>query len=279
MGIRDNFIQAWKELFGRTSAKSASASSEPKLEPITQKETVSDKELTGVRLGNLYATEQTVSEPVRQAVKDAVREAVKEVNATDSKVSPLDDSRDLFRDVPRDMIRDTKMPLGGIPSMHSTALPGNEVTIISKNTIVEGGIRSYANINVEGNIKGNVRTTKNASISGKVVGNLECSNANMVGAAIQGDLVSNGAVGMDQNSLLLGDLSALNLRINGKIKGNLHVDGKAELDADSIILGDINATKIVVDEGAKIRGFVTVASTHEIDSSLFPEQVAITEVE
>ncbi len=270
MGIRDNFIQAWKELFGRTSDKSASASGEPKREPITPKENVSDKELTGVRLGNLYATEQAVSEPVRLAVKEAVREAVKEVDATGSKASPLDDSRELFRDVPRDMIRDGKTPSSGL---------GNEVTIISKNTIVEGGIRSYANINVEGNIKGNVRTTKNASISGKVVGNLECSNADMVGAAIQGDLVSNGAVGMDQNSLLLGDLSALNLRINGKVKGNLHVDGKAELDADSIILGDINATKIVVDEGAKIRGFVTVASTHEIDSSLFPEQVAITEVE
>ncbi|MEG0615743.1 MAG: hypothetical protein RR540_08300 [Oscillospiraceae bacterium] len=56
-----------------------------------------------------------------------------------------------------------------------------ETTVISRNTIIDGNIRSFANIAIEGSVKGDVQITKNANLSGKLVGDLECNNATMLG--------------------------------------------------------------------------------------------------
>ncbi len=57
-----------------------------------------------------------------------------------------------------------------------------ETTIISRNTIIDGNIRSFANINIDGSVKGDVTITKNINVTGKVVGDIECNNSVMTGA-------------------------------------------------------------------------------------------------
>ena len=67
-----------------------------------------------------------------------------------------------------------------------------ETTIISRNTIINGNIRSFANVNIDGSVKGDVRITKNISVAGKVVGDVECNDTIMTGASMQGNLSSKG---------------------------------------------------------------------------------------
>ena len=52
-----------------------------------------------------------------------------------------------------------------------------EMTVISKNTMIDGNVRSFADMKIDGNIKGNVETTKNITINGKVVGDLTCDKS------------------------------------------------------------------------------------------------------
>ncbi|MGN1135880.1 MAG: polymer-forming cytoskeletal protein [Oscillospiraceae bacterium] len=152
-----------------------------------------------------------------------------------------------------------------------------ETTIISRNTIIDGNIRSFANINIDGSVKGDVTITKNISITGKVVGDIECNNSVMSGASMQGNIVSKGQVQMDRDSLILGDISAQYLDLNGKIKGNVDVGGKAEFKTDAVILGNITASTITVLDGATIQGYVNTTFLQESSSSIFPEAIALSE--
>ncbi len=152
-----------------------------------------------------------------------------------------------------------------------------ETTVISRNTIIDGNIRSFANINIDGSVKGDVKITKNINVTGKVVGDIECNNSVMSGASMQGNIVSKGQVQMDRDSLILGDISAQYLDLNGKIKGNVDVGGKAEFKTDAVILGNITASTITVLDGATIQGYVNTTFLQESSSSIFPEAIALSE--
>lgn len=152
-----------------------------------------------------------------------------------------------------------------------------ETTIISRNTIVNGSIRSFANVNVDGSIKGDVKITKNISVTGKIVGDIECNNSVMAGASMQGNVASKGQVQLDRDTILLGDISAQYLDLNGKVKGNLDIGGKAEFKTDAVVLGNITASTITVLDGATIQGFVNTTFLSENSENIFPEAIAVTE--
>ena len=151
----------------------------------------------------------------------------------------------------------------------------DEVTVISRNTIIDGNVRSLANMQVDGNIKGNVETTRDIEMSGKVVGDIKCNNANMKSAAMQGNLNLKGKIRMDRDTILIGDLTSQYADVNGRIRGKLEIGGKAELKRDAIVFGDINASTIAVTDGAIIQGYVNTTFLSKEDSrSVFPEAIS-----
>lgn len=142
----------------------------------------------------------------------------------------------------------------------------DEVTVISKNTIIDGNVRSLANMQIDGNIKGNIETTRNIDMTGKVVGDIICNNAGMSSAAMQGNISLKGRMRMDRDTILIGDLSSQYADINGRIRGKLDIAGKAELKRDAIVFGDINASTIAVTDGAIIQGYVNTTFLSKEDS-------------
>ncbi len=154
----------------------------------------------------------------------------------------------------------------------------NEITVISKNTVIDGNIRSFANMSVDGNIKGNIETTKDIRLNGKVVGNIACNNAEMHTSQIQGNIQMKGNAIMGRDTLLIGDLTSTYANVNGKIKGNLDITGKAELKSDAVVFGDISASTITVNDGAIIQGYVSTTFLNKEESkNIFPDTITIGE--
>ncbi|MCL2108126.1 MAG: polymer-forming cytoskeletal protein [Oscillospiraceae bacterium] len=169
------------------------------------------------------------------------------------------------------------MPLAPLGDIGSDGLD-SEITVISKNTVVEGNIRSFANMNIDGNVRGDIETTKNVDLNGKIVGNLTCNNAQMLTSQIQGNVRMKGNIIMGRDTLLIGDLISTYAKVNGKVKGNLEVGGKAELKGDAVIFGDISASTITVDDGAIIQGYVSTTFLNKEESrNIFPEAISIGE--
>lgn len=163
-------------------------------------------------------------------------------------------------------------PMGGMGG------EAEETTVISKNTQIEGNIRSLANMTVDGNIKGNVETTRNVDMTGKIVGDIIANNAALNSAAMQGNISLKGRMKMDRDTILIGDLSSQYADINGRIRGKLDIVGKAELKRDAIVFGDINASTIAVTDGAIIQGYVNTTFLSKDDSrNVFPDAISIEE--
>ncbi len=154
----------------------------------------------------------------------------------------------------------------------------NETTVISRNTVIDGNVRSFANMNIDGNIKGDVETTKNIVLNGKIVGNIAGNNASLLTSQVQGNVRMKGRISMERDTLLIGDVGATYANINGKIKGNLDIGGKAELKSDAVVFGDISASTITVNDGAIIQGYVSTTFLNKEESkNIFPDAITINE--
>jgi cytoskeletal protein CcmA (bactofilin family) len=168
-----------------------------------------------------------------------------------------------------------RYPIPGYDSPEPERFEIEETTIISRNTVIDGNIRAFANVAVEGSVKGDIRVTKDVSMSGRVVGDIECNNSSFTGASMQGSVTSKGQVQLDRDSLLLGDITAQYLNINGKIKGNVDVGGKAEFKSEAYILGNISAATITVIDGANIQGYVNTTAFRDSTANVFPEAISV----
>lgn len=164
------------------------------------------------------------------------------------------------------------------PNPFARQVDENETTIISRNTVIDGNIRSFANMSIDGNVKGNVETTKDIDLNGKIVGNIACNNASLRTSQIQGNIQMKGNAFMERDTLLIGDLTSTYANVNGKIKGNLSITGKAELKSDAVVFGDISASTITVNDGAIIQGYVSTTFLNKEESkNIFPDTITIGE--
>ena len=166
----------------------------------------------------------------------------------------------------------------------SDAFPRNvnstaEITIISKNTLVTGNIRSFAGIYIEGNVNGNIEVVKNADINGKIIGNVTCSDTRLNGALIQGDINSKGRVFMDKNAMLVGNMNGQSMDIDGKIKGDIDVGGRIGLRENSVVIGNISAGTIAISDGANVQGYINTTFLKDNGEAVFPQQITLNEEE
>jgi len=150
-----------------------------------------------------------------------------------------------------------------------------EMTTISKNTMVIGDIKTLANITIEGNVRGKVDALKDANIRGVLVGDLTCNNTDIRSASIQGNVLTKGSAYIDNDSILLGDIQAQFASIDGKVKGNIDIGSKIELRHNAIVAGNINTNTISIEDGANIRGYINTTFLKEHGDSAFPKQVII----
>ncbi len=278
MGLKDNFSQAFKELTnpkeakdqGKTEIKDVASymndneEETVQAQPVEEAQPVTEKEETPV------ADQQFAQNAPQQDAPKGYQQA-QSYQQTQNNDNTY--GRQGYQQNVAPMA--APGPFGYSDNMRQDV---SETTIISKNTIIDGNIRSFADMKIDGSIKGSVETTKNVSINGKVVGNITCDNAVMKASSVQGNVTLKGQATMTSESMLIGDLTSQVATVNGKMKGNLTVAGKAQLDRDAVIFGDIKAGAISISDGAIVQGYVSTTYLSQDESSnIFPESIAIGE--
>ena len=312
MSLKSNFLQAVKELIGSPSSSDKKmnegteaaptvskpimpqVSTQPDVSapivnapPILTTPSVNNTPITGSpgermqdRLQKMLEHGGLVGDDLKQqsqaptALDDLIRADFPRADAK----APNSRTGDVFQPIP------PSRPSAGSGSFNDSAPSptirsginngGGELTIISKNTMVSGNIRSFANVFVEGTIHGDVTAVKNVDVTGKMVGDLNCDNCTLQGSIVQGNISTKGNVQMDKNAYVIGDFNAQNVDLDGKIKGNVNVTGKIGVQENSIILGDISASTIYIASGANIQGFVNTTFLKENSESVFQEEIS-----
>jgi cytoskeletal protein CcmA (bactofilin family) len=164
-------------------------------------------------------------------------------------------------------------PQPGIGGYNRMFQQVDEMTVISKSTMIVGDVRSLANVTIDGNVRGKVDVLKDATIRGMLIGDLTCNNSDMQGSSIQGNVFSKGSTYIDNDSILLGDLKAQYASIDGKVKGNMEIGSKIELHENSIVAGNIITNTITIADGANVKGFINTTFLSEHGDTAFPKQV------
>ena len=132
-------------------------------------------------------------------------------------------------------------------------------TVISRSMVIVGEITSSGDIDVYGDVKGSVKTDGDIKATGKIIGDLSGNNFTLNGCTVQGNIIAKGNVMIGLNTVVVGDITAENIKINGKVKGNLSIAKMSEFQESALLAGDVHSQTISMSQGAKLHGNVSVA--------------------
>ena len=129
-----------------------------------------------------------------------------------------------------------------------------EVTVITKGTIITGGIKSDTSLVVKGTIEGDVECQGKLTITGKVAGNTIASEIYVNTPRLEGDINSKGIVKIDVGTVVIGDINCTSVLVAGAVKGNIEVNGPVIIVSTAVVKGDVKAKSIQINSGAVIDG-------------------------
>ncbi len=112
----------------------------------------------------------------------------------------------------------------------------NDVTLVSKGTVIKGDIVSATDIRVDGGIDGTVYS------KGKIV--------------------------VGESASLAGNLLCSNLDLWGKMNGSLCVKNTLSIKSTASVLGNIHANRLQVEMGAQINGGCRMISEQEFEKQV-----------
>jgi cytoskeletal protein CcmA (bactofilin family) len=143
-------------------------------------------------------------------------------------------------------------------------------TMINEGTIITGSIVSKNALRILGTVEGDVSTTSSMELSGDVTGKVVAKQLTLKEGTIEGDVNCGECMNMDSGSLILGNVTAKELTLDGKVRGNIDVKDALTVQANSVVMGDIAAATIQMEQGSTVCGKVSItASEKKVDESIF----------
>ena len=140
--------------------------------------------------------------------------------------------------------------------MNAPAAKDAERTVITRDTLIEGSVKTGSPLFLAGSIHGDIDCAEAVTITGAVKGNLEAARLMLDGAEVEGNIAVSESVEITNGSVQAGDLSAKEAVINGAIKGNLQIREALILQKEAYIMGNIRAGFLEITRGAVINGNV-----------------------
>ncbi|NLI98981.1 polymer-forming cytoskeletal protein [bacterium] len=110
--------------------------------------------------------------------------------------------------------------------MNSTGKDAKLDTIIGKETIITGNVKTKGSLRIDGEFEGNITVsdTFTAGSSARVKGDVRCKDA-FVGGRIEGNVYSHGKVEMHSGANLTGDVTCKGL----VIQDNVFFEGRCSM--------------------------------------------------
>ncbi len=195
--------------------------------------------------------------------QDAVSEAIFEQNRRPDMT--IGRESDFEKETDFDLER-RKLLYNTKPATAANVVPIQEetpATVISRSMVIVGEINSSGDIDVYGDVKGSIKTDGDVKATGKIIGDLAGNSFTLNGCTIQGNVTAQGNVIIGLNTVVVGDIVADSIKINGKVKGNLTIAKMSEFQENALLAGDVCSQTISMSQGAKLHGNVSVA----LDSS------------
>ena len=131
---------------------------------------------------------------------------------------------------------------------------------VNIDAVITGTIESKSDVNIYGTVHGNVTTQADMIVNGTLIGDVCCRGLYMNGGRIQGTVTCTGEVFLENDAMILGNLSCAEVSSNGRIRGDIYANGFVSLRENAVCFGNISADHIGMTEGAVLKGQVEIRS-------------------
>lgn len=204
------------------------------------------------------AVEEVVPEPVEEmpVVEEVIPEPAEEMPVVEEVIpEPVMEAPVVEETITSSSVTEgVSMTNISAESMEDLEMSTDEVTVITKGTTINGGIKSDTSLVVKGTIEGDVECAGKLTITGRVAGNTNASEIYVNTPRLEGDLNSKGIVKIDVGTVVIGGISSTSVVVAGAVKGNIEVNGPVIIDSTAVVKGDIKAKSIQINSGAVIDG-------------------------
>lgn len=143
-------------------------------------------------------------------------------------------------------------------------------SVISRDLIIEGNLKSKSDIRIDGYVKGNITCGGSIACGGAVDGDISCDSLYMSGCNINGSITARSDVTIDPDSTVIGNISSRNLVSSGRVKGDIVTSGSTTMREKAVFMGNIKANSIALDPGAALKGTVSVHTAELSDEDFEP---------
>ncbi len=89
-------------------------------------------------------------------------------------------------------------------------------------------------------------------------GKLFCRGASRIGGRIEGEIISEGMLVIEEEALVTADIRADEAVIQGTVEGKISATGRVELSATCHFTGDIFSPSLIIHDGAQFNGRSTM---------------------
>ncbi len=89
-------------------------------------------------------------------------------------------------------------------------------------------------------------------------GKLYCKGSTRIGGKVDGEIVSEGLLIIEEDAVISAEVKAEDIVIQGHFRGTVEASGKVELSSSCLYEGDIITATLVVQEGAQFNGRTTM---------------------
>jgi cytoskeletal protein CcmA (bactofilin family) len=96
-------------------------------------------------------------------------------------------------------------------------------------------------------------------------GKLYCKGATRIGGKVDGEIVSEGLLIIEEEAIISAEVKAEDIVIQGHLRGTVEAHGKVELSPTCVFEGDIITPVLVVQEGAQFNGRTTMDPNRIMD--------------
>lgn len=135
-------------------------------------------------------------------------------------------------------------------------------SFLAPGTVLEGTLRSTGDIEIAGSFKGDISTEGTVVLHSDIHGNVAASSLDLKGCRLEGDVVIKGLVYISQDSVIIGNVTADELKCSGQITGDLKIKENTLLESTAKISGNVTTATIAVEKGAVINGGIEIKSAN-----------------
>lgn len=146
-----------------------------------------------------------------------------------------------------------------------------QVAVIPKGTVINGNIEITGRLEMYGVVNGNIHSDDKVNLCGEVNGNIDVQDLHAKDSYIEGRVECKSNAVIRENTVVLGDMCAENLEIDGAVQGKLDIRGCIAVGSKAIVDSDIKAKSIEVSNGAAINGHCSLCYADISAKDFFPE--------